>query len=254
MSLVDDLSGALARGEIVAYFQPQIDILSGWVVAAEALARWDHPRHGVLTPDVFLPAAQQHDLMDAIGSFMVSEAWRCAAAWQSAGTPVQVSVNVAATQFTSPDLADQLAVLLQAGGVPAGTMTIEITETELFSDLDSAAATLRDLRLHGLGVSIDDFGVGHSTLGRLDALPASELKIDLSMIQDETDAGYESLLDVVERAHERGIRVVAEGVETEAQRHRVELLRCERAQGYLYSKPLSERDFGDLLVGAARGR
>lgn len=248
MDLVDDLVLALRHGEIVAYFQPQVQVHSGRIMAGEALARWNHPVHGVLGPDIFIPIAQEHGLIDALGIFMVDEAWRNAETWHAAGHRLQVSVNVSASQLRTETLSRHLARKLREKRLPEGTMIIEITETMEIEDIPSVASTLRDLRDLGLGISIDDFGSGYSTVERLDALPATELKIDISLVQDETTEAYGALIEIVEHAHELGIRVVAEGVETAEQSRRVELLRCHRAQGYLFGQPLPEREFIELIA------
>ncbi len=248
MDLVDDLAVAVARREFVAYFQPQVDLHSGRIMAGEALARWNHPEHGVLTPDLFIPAAQEHGLIDELGLFMVDEAWRCAESWHSAGHALQVAVNVSASQLEGQALSRHLTRKLREGRLPANTVIMEITETGEISDVPAVAASLRDLRDLGLGISIDDFPRGFSSLERLDALPATELKIDVSLVQDESDAAYGTLIDIVEHAHEIGVRVVAEGVETPEQRRRVELLRCHRAQGYLFGRPMPEPQFAELIA------
>jgi EAL domain-containing protein (putative c-di-GMP-specific phosphodiesterase class I) len=248
VNLVDDLAGALGRKEIVAFFQPQIEMSSGRVVGCEALARWRHPVHGLLEPDIFIPAAQEHELIDDIGLFMVDEAWRCAAEWNAIGQPVQVSVNASATQLESARLTDHLDALFDRYDLPAQTMTIEVTETRQFTDPGDVSWRLGLLRDRGLGISVDDFGTGYSTVERLKQLPATELKIDISLVQDTTDDAYRELIAIVELAHERGLRVVAEGVEDEEQRRRVEILRCHRAQGYLFGRPMDEKLFGALLA------
>lgn len=251
-SFVGDLKSAVARREIRAYFQPQIDMLSGRIVAVEALARWKHPKHGTLAPDIFIRAAHEHHVIDELGLLMIDEAWRCARSWYQQGLRVQVSVNVSAVQFGSDALLTRLRELSASSALPPQTMTIEITESDAFADLGHAAEVLREVRAAGIGVSIDDFGVGHSTFERLEALPVSELKIDISMVQDETDEGYASLMQIAEYARAHSIRVVAEGVETDEQRHRVELLRCERAQGFLWSEAVDERAVSALLREQSR--
>ena len=251
MDIVEDLSAAIERHQIVPYFQPQVDVGTGRVVAAEALARWDHPVHGILGPDIFIPAAQHHGLIDDLGILMVDEAARAAVAWSGAGHPIQVSVNVSATQLATPRLTDWLHFLLERSQLPAESLIIEITETNQFDDLPDVADRLSELRELGLGIAIDDFGAGFSSFARIEQLPATELKIDLSLVQDTSDDGYAALIEIVEYAHERDIRVVAEGVETTEQAHRVAALRCHRAQGYLYGAPMPADEFAALLERAA---
>jgi len=248
VDIVETLSTAIERHQIVPYFQPQIDVASRRVVAVEALARWDHPVHGLLPPEVFIPAAQHHGMIDDLGILMVDAAARAAVNWIAAGYPIQVSVNVSATQLAGPRLTDWLRFLLERSALPAESLIIEITETNQFDDLPDVAGRLQELRGLGLGIAIDDFGAGFSSFARLDQLPFTELKIDLSLVQDETDDGYAALIEIVEYAHSRGLRVVAEGVETLAQSHRVEALRCQRAQGYLFGKPMPEAALTQLLA------
>lgn len=247
VTIVDDLATAIEQHQIVAHFQPQVEVTSRRVVAAEALARWEHPTHGVLPPEVFIPAAQHHGMIDDLGILMVDEAARWAVVWAEAGHPIQVSVNVSATQLATPRLTDWLRFLLERSKLPAHSLIIEITETNQFDDLPDVAGRLGELRDLGLGISIDDFGAGFSSFTRLESLPATELKIDLSLIQDETDDGYAALIEIVEHAHDAGIRVVAEGVETPEQARRVEALRCQRAQGFLYGAPMPAAQFAEVL-------
>jgi EAL domain-containing protein (putative c-di-GMP-specific phosphodiesterase class I) len=248
VNLVDDLVRALARGEIVAYFQPQIELSSGRVVAGEALARWQHPVHGLLEPDLFIPAAEEHGLIDELGLMMVDDAWDHAASWIERGLPVQVSVNASATQLETRGLTDHIDRIYDRYDLPPQTLTIEITESRAFVDVAGISERLRGLRERGLGISVDDFGIGHSTTERLDQIPATEVKIDVSLVQDESDEGYAELIRIVELAHDRSLRVVAEGVEDESQRRRVEILKCQRAQGYLLGRPMPAAEFGQLLA------
>lgn len=250
MGILEDLSTAIEQHQILAWFQPQVDVPSRRVVAAEALARWQHPQHGLVNPADFIPDAQRHGLIDDLGILMVDEAARRAVEWSNAGYPIQVSVNVSATQLAGPRLTDWLRFLLERSEMPAESLIIEITETNQFDDLDDVVNRLDELRTLGLGISIDDFGAGFSSFARLDRLPATEVKIDLSLIQDSSDEAYASLIEIVEHAHAADIRAVAEGVETPEQAHRVEALRCARAQGYLYGGPMPELEFFELLTAA----
>jgi EAL domain-containing protein (putative c-di-GMP-specific phosphodiesterase class I) len=252
VDIVETLSAAIEQHQIVPFFQPQVDVSSQRVVAVEALARWDHPQHGLLPPEVFIPAAQRHGLIDDLGILMADAAARAAVTWIAAGYAIQVSVNASATQLATQRLTDWLRFLLERSELPAESLIIEITETNQFDDLPDVAGRLNELRTLGLGISIDDFGAGFSSFTRLDALPATELKIDMSLVQDDSDEGYAALIEIVEYAHARGLRVVAEGVETEEQAHRVAALRCQRAQGFFYGKPMPEADFTRLLADRER--
>ena len=249
MSLERDLRGAVDRGEIVAWFQPQVDVISGRVTAVEALARWQHPTQGLVSPMVFIPAAERTGAIHEIGAFMLYEGCRNAARWRSQGYQLDVSVNVSAVQLARPGVFEQLHELLGTFGLPQGTLTIEITESQLIADLRDVAARLARLQSYGLGVSLDDFGTGHSSLSQLQDLPITELKIDRSLIQELTVGG--AMVSVaVALLQERGVRVVAEGVETEEQLERVRGLRCDRAQGFLFGRPMPVDQVDDMLARA----
>jgi EAL domain-containing protein (putative c-di-GMP-specific phosphodiesterase class I) len=245
-----DLHGAVARGEIVPYFQPQIDLETRRTVAVEVLCRWFHPELGLVSPADFIPVAEANGAIIDIGRFMLEETCRAAAEWHSEGMPLAVSVNVSPIQLAAPDFFDTLVHNLQRLGLPPQTLTIEITESLPISDLPMVVERLASLRDMGLGVSIDDFGTGYSSIAQLQSLPVTELKIDQSLVQDESASTQELMGAVVGVVVARGIRVVAEGVETQAQLERVRQLGCHRAQGYLFSKPVA-RDEVDALLGQA---
>ncbi|MET0932236.1 MAG: EAL domain-containing protein [Mycetocola sp.] len=249
VSIGAELEGAVERSEIVAYFQPQVEVDTGRVVAVEALARWMHPIRGLVQPAEFIPVAESTGLITEIGAFMLEEGCLHAARWHRRGFDVDVSVNVSAVQLASVSLFDHLHELLVEYLLPDGTLTIEITESQLISDLDMVAARLRVLREYGLGVSLDDFGTGHSSLSQLRDLPITELKIDRSLVQNDTNAG--ALVEVaVALLQERGVRVVAEGVETAEQLDKVRQLNCDRAQGFLFGRPVPARELDELLAHA----
>lgn len=246
MSIANDLHGAVDRDEIAAWFQPQVDVATGRIVAVEALSRWRHPVRGLVSPLVFIPAAEDTGLIHEIGAFMLREGCRHAARWRDSGLDLDVSVNVSAVQLSRPGVFEQLRDLLEMYELPDGTLTIEITESQLIADLKDVATRLAQLQSFGLGVSLDDFGTGHSSLAQLQDLPITELKIDRSLIQQLTIGG--ALIGVaVTLLQERGVRVVAEGVETDEQLERVRELRCERAQGYLFGRPMPVDEVDDVL-------
>jgi EAL domain-containing protein (putative c-di-GMP-specific phosphodiesterase class I) len=242
-----DLHGAVARGEIIPFFQPQVDLATREPVAVEVLCRWIHPKFGQISPAEFIPVAEANGAILDIGTFMLEETCRAAAEWHSDGYPLEVSVNVSPIQLAKPDFFDVLLHNLESLGLPPQTLTIEITESLPISDLPMVVSRLASLRDLGLGVSIDDFGTGYSSIAQLQSLPATELKIDQSLVQDESQETQALMTAVVGVVRSRGIRIVAEGVETEQQLQRVLELGCDRAQGYLFSKPVP-REAADALV------
>ncbi|SFN35183.1 EAL domain-containing protein [Mycetocola miduiensis] len=250
MSIGNELRGAVDRGEIVAWFQPQVEVESGRVTAVEALARWQHPTRGLVSPVVFIPEAEDTGTIHEIGAHMLWEGCRHAARWRDRGFNVDVSVNVSAVQLAKPSVFAQLQDLLETFALPEGTLTIEITESQLIADLQEVATRLARLKSFGLGIALDDFGTGHSSLAQLQDLPITELKIDRSLIQATTSIGGELIALAVALLQERGVRVVAEGVETEEHLNRVRHLRCDRAQGYLFGRPMPVEEVDELLAHA----
>jgi EAL domain-containing protein (putative c-di-GMP-specific phosphodiesterase class I) len=246
--LVTDLIGAVERGEIVAHYQPQVDLTTNRIVAAEALARWRHPELGVIGPAVFIPIAEENALIHSLGRFMIEQVLETVASWNSRGIDLEVSVNVSANQLTTLEFFDLLDADLARLELTPGAVTIEITESYPILDTPSIALRLDALRSRGLGISIDDYGVGYSSLQQLERMPATELKIDQSLVQDESVQSLALMTAVVELAHWRGLRVVAEGVETEAQLDRMRELSCDRAQGYLLGRPMPQNEL-ERLVG-----
>jgi len=246
-----DLHGAVGRGEIVPYFQPQLDLTSRETVAVEVLCRWFHPVHGLVSPAEFIPVAEANGAILEIGKFMLEETCRAAAEWHGAGLPLEVSVNVSPIQLAQPDFFDILLDNLEHLELPPQTLTIEITESLPIANLPFVVDRLASLRDLGLGVSIDDFGTGYSSIAQLQSLPATELKIDQSLVQDDSVDTQELVSAVVGVVRTRGIRIVAEGVETDEQLARVVELGCDRAQGYLFSPPVSRSEIDELLARAS---
>jgi EAL domain-containing protein (putative c-di-GMP-specific phosphodiesterase class I) len=240
------LPGAVERGELVAYFQPQIDLETSRVVAAEALARWNHPEFGLIGPAEFIPLAEGSGLVAGIGTFMLQQACRQVAAWHAAGFDVEVAVNVSILEL-GVDYSDELLAVLSECGTDPSWITLEITETRAIDDLDGMTASLSKAKESGVAVSIDDFGIGHSTIDRARRLEADELKIDRSYIQGD-DELLNEVRDVLEEAHAAGVRLVAEGIETEEHLRRAKELGCERGQGFLLGPPVSAEELLELLA------
>lgn len=242
-----DLSEALERGELFAYYQPQQELATSRIVSAEALCRWQHPVLGPLSPALFIPLAEELGIIRDIGLFMFAASCLAVWGWQRAGMDVEVSVNVSATQLETAEFADEAVRSVGRLGLRPGAITVEITETVPIHDLPYAVTRLDLLRSNGMGVSIDDYGVGHTSVRQLDDLPVTELKLDQSLIQSESETVQDELVALVARAHERRIRVVAEGVETFADLDRARRLRCDRVQGYLIGQPMAKDDLDSLL-------
>jgi diguanylate cyclase (GGDEF)-like protein len=239
--LARDLRWAIERKQLMLYYQPKVDAVSLQITAAEALLRWQHPTRGIVSPTVFIPIAERHGLIGAIGNWALEETTRQAGVWRDSGLRMRVAINVSGYQMRQDDFAERLENALRTHRLVPGRFTCEITETVAMEDTlvtQRAFARLGELGVH---VSIDDFGTGHSSLALLRRLPAAELKIDRAFI---TDLGRSAdalalVRAVVQMAHSLDLRVVAEGVETEAQRDQLRSLGCDEMQGFLFARPMS---------------
>lgn len=249
--LVADLPAAVADEQIVPFFQPQISVPTGRVVAAELLGRWRHPEFGFVPPAVFIPIAESTRAIHQLGRQMLRAGCRAAAAWQRNGCPLDVAVNVAPSQLATDDFYASVREELDDSGIDPTLLTLEVTEETVIADPVRVAERLDRLRGIGVVVSIDDFGAGHSSPRRVIDLRASELKLDRRLVAP--DDAESTIATVIDFAHERGMRTVGEGVETRAQLERLRTLGCDRAQGYLIAEPSDEQRFGEWLreaVGA----
>ncbi|MBG6056067.1 EAL domain-containing protein (putative c-di-GMP-specific phosphodiesterase class I) [Salinibacterium sp. CAN_S4] len=249
--LVADLPGAAVRGEIVAFYQPQVDILTGAVVGAEALSRWFHPELGLVSPEVFIPLAEAAGAISAIGNHMLTTACGFGAERARHGASIDIAVNVSAIQLRNEDFAADVLYCASQHGLDPRHLTIEITESEAVLDIVAVGERFDLLRLAGVTVSIDDFGRGQSSIDQLLALQASELKIDQSLVQNRAANSHTLLAAVISFAHDKGLRVVAEGIETPGQLATMTTLGCDRAQGYLTGRAMPGDEF-DEFVSASR--
>jgi diguanylate cyclase (GGDEF)-like protein len=239
--LLRDLRRALSNGEFELVYQPKIHAPSGQITGAEALLRWRHPQRGSISPAVFIPIAERFGLIGAIGSWVIDEACRQARAWGDEGLRMRLAINISMHQLRRPDLAEHIAEALKRQQIEPDRLTCEITESVAMDDPERTMAMFERLSAVGVNLSIDDFGTGYSSLAYLRKLPAGELKIDRSFVLDlESSGDARAVVDAVIRlAHALGLKVVAEGVETEAQRKILCELRCDQLQGYLFAKPMS---------------
>lgn len=246
-ALESDIIGAVDRGEIIAHFQPQVDLLTGRIVSVEALSRWQHPVWGLIEPVTFIPIAESTGVIHQVGAFMLDLSCTVVGNWRLRGIDTSVAVNVSAMQIESAGFADHVTSNVARLRLGEHSLTLEVTESLPIIDLVAAIERLTALRELGVDVSIDDFGVGFSTPARVHALPVSELKLDQSLVQAGTSAARETMSAIVRDVHSRGIRVVAEGVETEEQRSVVAEIGCDRAQGYLVGRPVTFEELTELL-------
>ncbi|RZI42569.1 EAL domain-containing protein [Herbaspirillum sp. HC18] len=243
----EDIERGLAAGEFVAYFQPKVEPVTGWVSGVEALVRWRHPVHGMISPERFIGIAEQHGLIGQLTTRMLSESLRQAQAWRNAGLTLKVAVNVSMDDLVQLDFPDQVAAAAAAAGIPPFDLTLEVTESRLMRDPAAPLDILTRLRLKRIALSIDDFGTGYSNLAQLNGIPFDELKIDRSFVHGAAnDPGARAILEAsVDLGKKLNMRVVAEGVETRADWDRVSALGCDLAQGYFIARPMP----GDALPG-----
>ena len=240
LRVLEQLRHAVADGQLRLHYQPRVRLADGRTTGVEALVRWQHPTRGLLPPAEFITVAEESGFIRELGAWVLEEAVAQAARWQAAGAELQVSVNLSARQLADPGLRDRVTTALARSGVPAARLVLEITETALMSDPETAMATLTALKALGTGVAVDDFGTGYASLSYLRRFPVDELKIDRSFVAGMTeDAGDRAIVaSCVHLAHAMGLVSVAEGVETAAQRDALLALGCDVAQGYHYSRPV----------------
>jgi len=246
LELLQDLRVAVASGQLEMYYQPKIHAESGAVTGAEALMRWHHPNRGMVSPGVFIPLAERHGLIVALGDWMIDEACRQVRAWRDEGLRMRVAINLSMCQLRQPDLGERIGAALRRYQINPQLLTCEITESLAMDDSAAVQRFFDELTKIGVRVSIDDFGTGYSSLSYLRKLPAEELKIDRSFVLDlETSPDARAVVDaVVKLAQALGLKVVAEGVETEGQSRILRALGCDQLQGFLYAKPMSAKALG----------
>ncbi|SFM14546.1 EAL domain-containing protein [Rugamonas rubra] len=246
---------AVAGDELQLLYQPLADLQTGDLCSLEALVRWQHPQQGLLAADRFIPVAEAAGLTEAIGQWVLRRACRDLRAWRDAGQrAIPVAINISPRQFHDRGLVDAVAAALAGHGLGAGALTLEITEAALLRDAAAGSACLERLRALGVGLTLDDFGTGSSSLSNLKRFPFDALKIDRSFIRDvATDAGDAALSKtIISMAHNLGIKVVAEGVETEAQCDFLRRNMCDQIQGYLFAAPLPREQLDALLAEPRR--
>jgi diguanylate cyclase (GGDEF)-like protein/PAS domain S-box-containing protein len=250
LELETQLTQAIARQEFVLHYQPQVRAADGAMLGCEALIRWRHPTRGLVEPDHFIPLAEQQRLIVPIGAWVLREAVRAARRWRDAGRALPVSVNLSSLQLRDAGFIDSVTSVLAEFGLPGTVLEVEITERMLMDELDTARATLSQLRALGVRVAIDDFGTGYSSLGTLHQLPVDRIKIDRSFVRGlPGHAGNAAIARaIVMLAASLGREVIAEGVETEAQRQFLAGLGCQQLQGLLFGAPCEGAPFAQAAA------
>jgi len=239
-TLEQALREAIALDQISVAYQEQVSVATGRVTGVEALLRWNHPEHGLVAPDEFIPVAERCGLINQLGTWVLREACRQAVRWDKAGmAPITMAVNVATAQFRGGDVPRLVADILAETGLPASRLELEITETGVMEDMRDTADILSALHEIGVGLAIDDFGTGYSSLSYLRRLPVDRIKIDRSFVTDVTHNEDAAVLarTIVTLAHNLRLEVVAEGVETEGHAAFIRQTGCNFAQGFYYGMP-----------------
>lgn len=245
LELQTEVRKAIENKEFEVYFQPQIDLVTEKITGFEALVRWNHPERGVIMPAEFIPAAEECGLIVPLGEFVLRESCQKLKNWQDEGCESQVmAVNLSARQFKDKDFMKNVVKIIKETGVNPKQLEFEITETMALDDLDYAIATLKQLKEWGVSIALDDFGTGYSSLNYLKRLPVNQLKIDKSfmdkVLEDHSD--QKIVETIIALAQALDLAVIAEGVEKTEQADFLKSVSCDKAQGYLYSKPLREKD------------
>ncbi|MGY1703748.1 putative bifunctional diguanylate cyclase/phosphodiesterase [Geodermatophilus sp. SYSU D00697] len=249
LEAVEQLRAAIAGGELVLHHQPKLTLATGAVEGVECLVRWQHPTRGLLYPDAFIELSESAGLMSSLTSAVVDLALAQRRAWADDGRELTVAVNVSPSDLVDERFPDEVAALLHRHGVPACALVLEVTESLLMADRERAARVLARLREAGVGVSIDDYGTGYSSLAYLAALPVTELKLDRAFVAALTDSPRSAAIvtSTLQLAHALGLTLVAEGAEDQATVDALAVLGCDVVQGYHLSRPLTAGQLADWL-------
>jgi EAL domain-containing protein (putative c-di-GMP-specific phosphodiesterase class I) len=244
LQLESDLRRAIERQELLVYYQPIVSLESNCLQGVEALVRWQHPEQGLISPAEFIPLAEETGLITLIDLWVLQEACRQLRVWQEqfrAILPLSVSVNLSGKQFSQPNLIEEIDRILAETGLEGQYLKLEVTESILIENAESAAVMLRKLRERRIQVCIDDFGTGYSSLSYLYRFPIDNLKIDRSFVSpiDAEGKNGEIVKTIITLAHSLAIKAIAEGVETSAQLAQLRNLGCDEAQGYFFSPPVN---------------
>jgi EAL domain-containing protein (putative c-di-GMP-specific phosphodiesterase class I) len=249
----DDMLEALNRGQFEVRYQPKIDLKAGspGIIGAEALLRWHHPSRGLLAANRFIDLAEEEGLIEPLSSWVLSQVVTQLKSWQANDRPLVIAVNLPSTLLADLDFPDRVEDMLRHAGVPPQRLMLEITEREAMQDGPTAVDVLTRFRLKGISLSIDDFGVGHSSLLELYRMPFNELKIDASFVRDMSSSAEAQTIvrTLITLSHELGLKACAEGVETQDAVRLLQTYGCDTAQGFLYGAAMAPAEFEALLAG-----
>jgi EAL domain-containing protein (putative c-di-GMP-specific phosphodiesterase class I) len=250
LSFDTGLRRALDEEQLQLYFQPQIDIQSGMISGMEALLRWKHPEAGIISPTEFIPVAEENGIINEIGMWVLDSGCAELSKWIKAGhSNIRLAVNVSSKQLAQTDFEHHVFNIMTKHGIPGSSLELEITENVLIQDMDQVVNQLRKLHANGVRIAVDDFGIGYSSLGYLQSLPLSTLKIDRSFISGiRASSSRNSIVTaIIAMSKELGLDIVAEGVETEIQHQQLKRLGCPNAQGFLFGRPMPKEHVGLFL-------
>lgn len=256
LTLENSLRKALASNELLLHYQPQINLETGRIVGAEALIRWQHPKRGLVPPDGFIPIAEDTGLINSIGEWVLIEACQQMKKWIDAGYDIKrMAVNLSSIQFRQPDFMKNIRSIISKTGLPASYLELELTETSIMRNAERSISLLHEIRDDGLVLSVDDFGTGYSSLSYLKRFPIDALKIDRSFIKDiEHDSDDAAITcAIIAMAHNLNLKVIAEGVENEAQLKLLKKHKCDEGQGFLFGRPQLAEAFENLLSSQLDG-
>jgi diguanylate cyclase (GGDEF)-like protein len=253
LSLLGELRRAVEEDELRLYFQPKIELATARIAGAEVLMRWQHPTRGLLSPAAFIPFAEQTGFIRRITRWALDRAVAQGAEWHRAGCSIPLAVNIGADDIDER-LDSRIAAILGRHQLPPCLLSLELTESSFIDDPERALRVLTALAALGVGLSIDDFGTGYSSLGLLARMPVHEMKVDRSFVLGlAADAGYAAIVrSAIDMGHSLGLKVVAEGIETQSIADRLRELRCDIGQGYLYARPMPAQEFAAWVAGKPR--
>ncbi len=251
LRLESELHNALERNELELYYQPKIELITNTIVGVEALVRWNHPKMGRISPDKFIPLAEESGLIRPIGDWILDRACRQMQAWHNKGlNQLKIGINLSGVQFKQSDLFHKITQILFNSSLEAQYLELEVTETILVEKIKANVQKLNLLKKLGIQIALDDFGTGYASLGYLQQFPFDILKIDASFVRDIDTNGVSAVIieNIIAMAHQLGLKVVAEGVETEAELNFLKQVQCDMVQGFLFSRPLEAKEFQKLAM------